>query len=589
MTNHHGNRGHKLGAQRGSVLWIFLSVLALGSSYFLVTQMNQFQSAYLRSGSDVAVLRQAIDGLIGYAITQARNGERPGSLPCPDTNGDGIAEPSCANANLVGRLPWKTLSLPELRDNSGALLWYALSSNFRNTSSSVINSDTVGQLSITDAATGAVNESDVIAVVFAPGAPVEGQTRRNTKLLSDYLEGASGSTVFSRSQQSTAFTAGQCFRGTPIACNDQLLTLNQADLFDAIEPVVADRLNRAIPNELGKYFKAWNRYPNPVPFSTAPPSADQLISQDSLVGATGAGAGWLPISRQLSVLKIDASSVRLDFTGSSQNAPTGISCSDSSSEKLSCRLTQPCDGNDKSMTLQFNLKNAGNLFFASTVSVINNKVATTDYRSFTPEDIDTTTKRLSLSTLPYPTANLAIQHTLINSGDDQVNFSFALPGRTSAKCSGSNTINLTLTLNAPSKWSASEAFLDNVTEPAQGDPLYWFHKNQWYRQTVYMPAPAYAPGGSGKCGLKGEGCFIGIRPDGSRISNIKVLLIFSGRVLAGQDRSTTYSRTQLSNYLEYKDDPTNSLQFHIKTVTKASLKAKPSDGGFNDHFVLIGE
>ena len=588
MTRHRRNRSHTIAAQCGSVLWIFLITLVLGSSYFLVTQMNQLQSGCSRSVSDVAVLRQAIDGLIGYAIAQARDGDRPGSLPCPDTDGDGNAEPSCANANLVGRLPWRSLNLPELRDNSGALLWYALSSNFRNTPSSVINSDTAGQLSIIDAVTGDVNDSNVIAVVFAPGAPVEGQTRRNTNLLSDYLEGASGSTVFSRSQQSTAFTAGQCFNASPIACNDQLLTLGQADLFDAIEPIVADRLKRTIPNELGKYFKAWNRYPYPAPFNTVPSSADQLISQDSLVGTSGAMAGWLPLSRQLSALTFDADSARLDFTGLSQNAPTGIDCSDSSSEKLSCRFTQSCDGNGKSMALQFKLKNAGNLFFASTVIININGVVATDYRSFKPEDIDTTTKRLKLSKLPHPTANLAIQHTLVNSGDDQVIYDFALPGRTYAKCSG-NAIDLTLTLYAPSKWDASEVFLDDITSPALGTPLYWFHKNQWYRQTVYMLAPAYAPGGAGSCGPNSEQCFIGIKPDGSRISNIKVLLIFSGRVLAGQDRSTASSRAQPSNYLEYKDAPTNPLQFYMKTVTKETLKASPQNGGFNDYFVLIGE
>lgn len=574
--------------QYGSVLWIFLSTLVLASSYFLATQLNQLQSRNSRSVSEVAVLRQAIDGLLGYAIAQARDGDRPGSLPCPDTNGDGNAEPSCADANLVGRLPWKTLNLPELRDNSGALLWYALSSNFRNTSSSVINSDTAGQLSITDATTGTATESNVIAVVFAPGAPIEGQTRRNSNLLSDYLEGASGNTIFSRSQESTAFTAGQCFNGSPIACNDQLLTLNQEDLFDAIEPVVADRLNRAIPNELGKYFKAWNYYPFPAPFSAAPSSANQLIPQDSLVGTAGTRAGWLPLSRQLSALTFDAISTNLVFKGSGQNPPTGISCSDSSSDRLSCQFTQPCDGNGKSMGLQFQLKNAGNLFFASTAILINNGVVTTDYRSFTPEDIDTTTKRLSLSRAPNPTANLVIQHTLINSGNDQVDFAFALPGRTTAKC-GASTINLSLSLNAPSKWGASEAFLDQITAPAQGDALYWFHKNQWYRQTVYVLAPAYAPGGAGRCGQNGEDCLSVTQPDGGRVSKIKVLLIFSGRVLAGQDRSSANSRAQPSNYLEYNDDPANRLQFDLKKVSKATLRANSKDGGFNDRFILISE
>jgi hypothetical protein len=67
------------------------------------------------------------------------------------------------------------------------------------------------------------------------------------------------------------------------------------------------------------------------------------------------------------------------------------------------------------------------------------------------------------------------------------------------------------------------------------------------------------------------------------------LLIFSGRVLAGQDRSSANSRAQPSNYLEYNDDPANRLQFDLKKVSKATLRANSKDGGFNDRFILISE
>lgn len=541
MTTQQRVRRYKAAAQRGSVLWILLGILVLGSSYFLITRMNQLQVPYSRSESDVAVMRQAIDGLIGYAITQARGESRPGSLPCPDTNGDGVAEGSCANANLVGRLPWKTLKLPELRDSSGALLWYALSSNFRNMSSSVINNNTAGQLSLIDAINGNITDSGIIAAVFAPGAPVAGQTRINTNLLSDYLEGANSSSVFSRSQTSTAFSVGQCYKGGAIACNDQLLTLNQEDLFDAIEPVIADRLSRAIPNELGKYFRAWNRYPNPVPFEK-----DPMSPQESLVGSAGTKVGWLPLSRDLGFLAYETSGVRLEFTGLSNNPPSGINCGASDADKLSCQLTQPCDGNGKSMRLQFSLKNAGNLFFASTFIANNNGISGADYRSFTPEDIDTTTKRLTLSVSPNPSANLVITHSLVYSGSDLINFDFALPSRTGAGCRNGQ-IDLRLTMNAPSapqKWDASSAFIESISAPDDRYPLYWFYANKWYQQLVYVLAPAYAPGGSGTCGRSGEDCIKAIWPDNTEKSNFKVLLVFAGRKLAGQDRSTANARAQ---------------------------------------------
>ena len=571
-------QSYKVAAQRGSVLWILLGILVLGTSYFLMTRMNQLQGPYSRSESDIAVMRQAIDGLIGYAITQARDGLRPGSLPCPDTNGDGFAEGSCANANLVGRLPWKTLKLPELRDSSGALLWYALSSNFRNMSSSVINNNTAGQLSLIDAINGNITDSGIVAAVFAPGAPVAGQTRINTNLLSDYLEGANSSVVFSRRQTSTAFLVGQCYKGGAIACNDQLLTLNQENLFDAIEPVIADRLSRAIPKELEKYFEAWNRYPNPVPFEI-----DPMASQNSLVGSAGTKVGWLPLSRDLGSLAYETAGVSLEFTGLGNNPPSRINCGASGADKLSCRLTQPCDGNGKSMRLQFSLKNAGNLFFASTPGGV--------YRSFTPEDIATTTKRLTLEPDPVPSANLAITHLLLDSGSDRINFDFALPGRTGStdeNCSN-DQVNLALTMIAPSKWDASAAFIDSISAPASEAPLYWFHANKWYQQLVYVLAPAYAPGGSGKCGTNGEDCIKAIWPDNTEKSNLKVLLVFAGRKLADQDRSTANARAQLANYLESSFDVSNNLMFNVRAATGSTAKLSMRAGGFNDRYIWISE
>ena len=51
---------------------------------------------------------------------------RLGDLPCPDRDDDGDADavPGCDTAALaLGRLPWKTLGLPDLRDGDGERLW----------------------------------------------------------------------------------------------------------------------------------------------------------------------------------------------------------------------------------------------------------------------------------------------------------------------------------------------------------------------------------------------------------------------------------------------------------------------------------
>ena len=53
----------------------------------------------------------------------------------------------------IGRLPWRTLGLPDLRDSSGERLWYAVSRQFARNPTCMPNcpltSDTLGQLTVT--------------------------------------------------------------------------------------------------------------------------------------------------------------------------------------------------------------------------------------------------------------------------------------------------------------------------------------------------------------------------------------------------------------------------------------------------------
>ena len=186
--------------------------------------------------TNAAVLKQAADALIGRA---ASDNNRPGSLPCPDlvtdisgTNvpNDGIADLLTGNEcpSYIGRLPWRTLDLPDLRDASGERLWYALSRNFRDDNSAQpINSNTSGTLTVT----GSAPATNVIAVVFAPGAVVGAQTRdaANLNSVAHYLEGGnetSGTTTFVTGTASATF-------------NDRLLAITSDALFPAVETRVA--------------------------------------------------------------------------------------------------------------------------------------------------------------------------------------------------------------------------------------------------------------------------------------------------------------------------------------------------------------
>src|SRR5215470_7444650 len=111
---------------RGFAAIIFIALIALLIVGVLLTTLaakspqNQYDE---RSFPALAAAQQA---LIAYA---ASNRTLPGRLPCPDTTNTGVADTSCgaAGQNQIGRLPWKTLGLTDLRDGSGECLWYAVS------------------------------------------------------------------------------------------------------------------------------------------------------------------------------------------------------------------------------------------------------------------------------------------------------------------------------------------------------------------------------------------------------------------------------------------------------------------------------
>jgi len=103
---------------------------------------------------------------------------RPGELPCPDTNDDGFEEGTCASGRL-GRLPWKTLGIAEPKDGYGETLWYAVAGPFRtyNSNSNAITSDTMGNLTVYTGSTAATLTTQAIAVIFAPGTVMGSQQR----------------------------------------------------------------------------------------------------------------------------------------------------------------------------------------------------------------------------------------------------------------------------------------------------------------------------------------------------------------------------------------------------------------------------
>ena len=174
--------------QRGMFLPALLVLGALGAVGWLLSHQTSAASRQLRQDMQTAhALAVAREALIGFAATY-RNKEHPdadfGYLPCPDLDGDGSSE-TCGTKDQtsVGRLPYLTLNLPDLRDGAGECLWYAVAGSVKNNPKpDVLNWDSTGRFRLHDASGSVIalpgdQAGLAAALVIAAGPPRDGQHR----------------------------------------------------------------------------------------------------------------------------------------------------------------------------------------------------------------------------------------------------------------------------------------------------------------------------------------------------------------------------------------------------------------------------
>ena len=188
--------------QRGQAFLLSVVLLLIGAGALIYNLASPGKVEIDKDRITAEALAKAKAALIGYAagVTDFTGGERPGDLPCPDLNDSGTplatGITNCnSQATRIGRLPWKTLGLPDLRDGDGERLWYAVSDNFKDNTRTVcpspggvagcLNSDARGTITVRNSdgtvvnngndAYGSFNPSGVIAVIFAPGAILQRQ------------------------------------------------------------------------------------------------------------------------------------------------------------------------------------------------------------------------------------------------------------------------------------------------------------------------------------------------------------------------------------------------------------------------------
>jgi len=182
---------------RGLAMLAAVAILAV--VIFALAALSAITPAAGRDEVSDRALALAREALIAYAADRPIGAwVGPGYLPCPDLDDDGWAESTCGSQSgdtgqdqRIGRLPWKTLGLPDLRDGYGERLWYAVSSKHKGLLNCAVSracldmspDAAIGTITVRDASGTLVHDGTstdpyalerggAAAVVIAPGAPL---------------------------------------------------------------------------------------------------------------------------------------------------------------------------------------------------------------------------------------------------------------------------------------------------------------------------------------------------------------------------------------------------------------------------------
>jgi hypothetical protein len=475
-------------------------------------------------------LALAKEALIGYA---AADTNRPGNLPCPDVDNDGqltmnvdFIGNNCTSP--IGRLPWKTLGLTDLRDGAGEHLWYAVARTFWSTRNDPINSDTAGDLIIT----GTTALNNAIAILFAPGdtLPVSqnrsttqatcvttGTTLANNLCASNYLEGsnaninlpATPNTNYQAALASTTF-------------NDQVMPITHETLFDNVEKAVA----RQFKNLAAKaYYDYWGMYP--------------------FASTLNAASGLLPVAGTAPIPHWSNVSGTGDGTYNCELRPAG--CSTTSCIRVRCNLGGLAQGDLVKVNGKINMVGMG--FWRP----YDPTQGTGGTASCTQE----VCVRLESDNKFYPASSVLNNVQITYGGIDTA---------------GSTTI----TFRGNVKTGAAN-IPDRIEFNTGGMPDYspsWLIANNWPQVMYYAASAGFSPGGGNTCiPLPATPSCLTVNGNGG-VNNIRAAIMMTGNTLPGQ---SPHPSGNVADYLEGENASPADLTY----------ENQPRSSTFNDQIIVV--
>jgi len=290
--------------QRGAALMVMLVIIVMGATTFLVSTLGSAAIKISHDESTSIALAQAKEALIGYAVTygDANPMSTHGFLPCPDAGGllaeEGQESANCGaiDADQIGRLPWKSLGLPPLKDGNGECLWYAVSGTYKSNPATNIpmNWDNTGNLKTYTEQGTQIEANEIVAVIFSPG-PVSSQDRSGIVTApicggnynpANYLDndpnhGGINNTNIGSSSFIMPHEHRDVNGNVTTTINDQFIYITRQDIWRAVQRRVAQEARTCLENYAGGGTYPWAAPLRDTTFylSTPPP-----VITDALFG-----------------------------------------------------------------------------------------------------------------------------------------------------------------------------------------------------------------------------------------------------------------------------------------------------------------
>jgi hypothetical protein len=572
----------RTGKQRGIAMLVLLVIIAMGTSWMVLTRLNAASAEFAIAKRDhnAKVLNRAKLALIGYVTAQANKaGENnPGSLPCPEdpgtfdsTTSQGTVGNNCGTTVKVGRFPWRTLGLDKLADADGEALWYVVSPNwgYNIGTNSVINSDSVGQLTVDGVANAA------IALIIAPGAVLSvpastgcvawNQVRLTTGTPDwrNYLECDNASSPTDYSFVTT---------GPSGAFNDQVMVVTAAEMLAPLEGAIADRIQREIAPMLTTVYTggSWGLtagtqpvYPYPATFAN-PGTATYRGTTSSIISANAFG-GLLPVNYVTCTEGTDTRCANSTFHAYSkasndvQTAGGGYIYTQSTCAWQSD--TYVCTGEyfNPTISVQVNVN----------VTNVAMGLRTIDTSTITCTAVDDAGGGIAQQNVLPCTPSISMQQ------NGSLNIAVAMGPLPDISTSGWGTY-ARYAVRIPRAIFGDHDLLRTTTN---GDPddTSWFMRNGWHKMTFYAVARGHTSNvlPSDRSCTTGSTCLTVTSTDGARpitpAGGQRVVLVFAGRSLSGASRPNA----TLTDYLE----GTNAVGVLIRQVVTRRT--------FNDRIVVV--